>query len=147
MKIERFFYSDYKKAWENQQEEVKKFIQREERPTIYTLQINEPIAMPSEAYKIIDPKKYKVFLELAKISIPFAKELRANLQIYTEDLTGSIIFVGEELNHTENEKVMLEKLISAADEVHVAISVDTGAGMSTDIDGLVRMEFWFDFYQ
>lgn len=41
---------------------------------------------------------------------------------------------------------MLEKLTATADEVHIALSVDTGKGSPTDIDGLVRMEFWFDFY-
>lgn len=41
---------------------------------------------------------------------------------------------------------MLEKLTAVADEVHTALAVDTGEGSPTDIDGLVRMEFWFDFY-
>lgn len=59
---------------------------------------------------------------------------------------GCITFVGEELRYIEKHKAMLEKLTAVADEVHTALAVDTGEGSPTDIDGLVRMEFWFDFY-
>ena len=61
-------------------------------------------------------------------------------------LIGCITFVGEELGYIEKHKAMLEKLTATADKVHIALSVDTGEGSPTDIDGLVRMEFWFDFY-
>ena len=34
-----------------------------------------------------------------------------------------------------------------ADDIAVKLSVDVGDGTPADIDGIVQMEFWFDFYE
>lgn len=163
MKIEKYCYSEYKRLWETRQEEIRELmseqeacfvampegewqeLDEEQKDKIDSI-LAELLPMPDELNQVIDVEKYGDFCEIAQISAAFAEELRANLLVRTEDLTGCIIFVGEEMNFKENQKELLEKLVSMADEVHVAISVDTGECSPIDIDGLVRMEFWFDFY-
>ena len=47
----------------------------------------------------------------------------------------------------DEEKQILDRLTESADDVDVKLSVDVGDGSPTDIDGIVQMEFWFDFYE
>ena len=163
MRIERYYYTEYKEEVEPQvkemqehlilQQEIIQELPEEEQKQLREAQegftkkyLSEIVPQPSEICTIINPAKYRRFAELAEESILLAKELGANLLAYTENTTGCITFVGEELGYIEKHKAMLEKLTAVADEVHVALSADTGEGSPTDIDGLVRMEFWFDFY-
>ena len=163
MRIERYYYTEYKEEAEPRikemqehlllQKEVIQELPEEEQMQLYEAQkdtvnelFSEIMPLPSEICTLINPAKYRLFAELAEKSIFLAKELGANLLAYTENTTGCITFVGEELGYIEKHKAMLEKLTAAADEVHVALSADTGEESPTDIDGLVRMEFWFDFY-
>ena len=64
-----------------------------------------------------------------------------------ENLTASIILVGNDMAFAGEEKQILERLTELADDVAVKLSVDVGDGTPTDIDGIVQMEFWFDFYE
>lgn len=163
MRIERYYYTEYKEEAEPRikemqehlllQQEAIRELPEEEQMEHHEAQkesaneyLSEIMPLPSEICTIINPAKHRRFAELAEESISLAKELGANLLAYTENTTGCITFVGEELGYIEKHKAMLEKLTATADEVHIALSVDTGEGSPTDIDGLVRMEFWFDFY-
>lgn len=103
--------------------------------------------LPSEAYTFINITKYDLFCTLAKSCVNYARREYANLLVDVEELSGCIIFVGEELNYTEELKEFMQTLISAADEVHIRPSADTGGSDPTDIDGLAQVEYWFDFYQ
>lgn len=163
MRIERYYYTECKEEAEPQikemqehlllQQEAIQELPEEEQMEQHEVQkesvnklLSEIMPQPSEICTIINPEKHRLFAELAEESISLAKELGANLLAYTENTIGCITFVGEELGYIEKHKAMLEKLIAASDEVHVALSADTGEGGPTDVDGLVRMEFWFDFY-
>ena len=80
-------------------------------------------------------------------AIELAREVRANLLVREENLTASIILVGDDMAFSGEEKQILDRLTELADDVAVKLSVDVGDGSPTDIDGIVQMEFWFDFYE
>ncbi|MCD8357279.1 MAG: hypothetical protein LUE11_12030, partial [Clostridia bacterium] len=103
------------------------------------------LPLPDEVCTMINPFKYNRFLELVDISIAFAEERVVNLLVSTEGLTGCICFAGEELACLTEQKNVFGKFNAAADEVYIAPSVDTGKGSATDVDGGIRIEFWFDF--
>lgn len=98
---------------------------------------------------VVNPKKYVQFQSLIEESITLAKTIRANLLIDIDpnDLTASIIFVGEEMTFTLAKKNLLCRLTEAADELTVKRSADSGQNSPLDLEGLVQMEFWFDFYE
>lgn len=163
MRIERYYYTEYKEECELRIKEIQEHLKlqqeairelpEEEQKELHEAQketidelLSEIMPSSSAVCTIINPVKYKCFLELAEKSVSLAEELKANLLIHTENVAGCITFVGEDLSHTGKRKSVLERLTAAADEVHVDLSVDTGEGSAADIDGLVRMEFWFDFY-
>ena len=107
-----------------------------------TLLVDQP-----PVYTIANPKKYKEFKELVNEAIELAKAVRANLLVNVENLTASIILVGDDMAFAGEEKQILDRLTELADDVAVKLSVDVGDGSPTDIDGIVQMEFWFDFYE
>ncbi|MDO5549125.1 MAG: hypothetical protein Q4F79_11675 [Eubacteriales bacterium] len=165
MKIERFYFSEYEALWEPRRKEIMEQLRkdREEREKLPIEEqercIREQIAraeeflaklvdLPSEECEmcvIFNPKLYKEFTRLAEASIPLAREMRANLQAFTEDMNGCISFVGDELNCSGENKNLLIELSKAASEVNVALTEDTGNGLPTDVDGAIRLEFWFEF--
>ena len=168
MKIERFFYSEAKAEWEQQ---LKEMHRRQE--ALYLLENrsdtriedidsadcmewiceildeskNTFLADQPPVYTIANPKKYKEFKELVNEAIELAKAVRANLLVNVENLTASIILVGNDMAFAGEEKQILDRLTELADDVAVKLSVDVGDGSPTDIDGIVQMEFWFDFYE
>lgn len=164
MKIRKYFYREYKRAleqrWEKlgqvlkeKKERISRLTQKEQEEiqerNLKEIQqlMEELMPLPSETYTFINITKYELFCTLAKNSIHYARNGNANLLVDVEGLSGCIIFVGDELNYTGDEKEFLQSLISAADEVHVRPSVDIGENGPTDIDGLPQVEYWFDFYQ
>ena len=171
MKIERFFYSEAKAEWEQQ---LEKMHRRQE--ALYLLEnrsdtgiedidpvdeaermewICEPLdesknTLPADQppiYTIANPKKYRQFKKVVNDAIELARAVRANLLVREENLTASIILVGDDMAFSGEEKQILDRLTELADEVAVKLSVDVGDGSPTDIDGIVQMEFWFDFYE
>jgi len=163
MKMERYYYTEYKKMAEQQAKDIQKNLRlqqetiqrfsekeqnelRERQEKAVNKLLSEMIPSTPEVCTIINPVKHDRFFALAQESISLAQKLRANLLVHTENMTGCITFVGEEFSHIGERKDMLEKLITAADEVHIALSADTGDGSPTDVDSAVRVEFWFDFY-
>lgn len=104
--------------------------------------------MPSTetTYTIIDPKKYNLFLELSTIAIKLAANIRGRLIIDEDTLSGCFILIAEEINATQKCKSQFLILTSAADEISIKVSVDTGEHLPTDIDGLIQYEFWYDYY-
>ena len=167
MKIERFFYSEAKSAWEQQLEEMHR---RQE--DLYLLENRSEDIDPADEgdymewicetldesrntllvdrapiYTIANPKKYREFKELANEAVELARAVRANLLVNVENLTASIILVGNDMAFSGEEKQILDRLTELADDIAVKLSVDVGDGSPTDIDGIVQMEFWFDFYK
>ena len=168
MKIERYFYSEEKAAWEQQLEEMHR---RQE--ALYLLENrsdtriedidsadcmewicetldeskNTFLADQPPIYTIANPKKYRQFKKVVNNAIELAREVRANLLVREENLTASVILVGDDMAFSGEEKQILDRLTELADEVAVKLSVDVGDGTPTDIDGIVQMEFWFDFYE
>ena len=168
MKIERFFYSEAKAEWEQQLEEMQR---RQE--ALYLLEnrsdtgiedidsadcmewICETLdesksTLPADqplVYTIANPKKYRQFKKVVNDAIELARAVRANLLVREENLTASIILVGNNLAFVGEEKQILDRLTEVADDIAVKLSVDVGDGTPTDIDGIVQMEFWFDFYE
>ena len=96
---------------------------------------------------IANPKKYRQFKNVVNDAIELARTVRANLLVREENLTASVILVGDDMAFSGEEKQILDRLTELADEVAVKLSVDVGDGTPTDIDGIVQMEFWFDFYE
>lgn len=84
---------------------------------------------------------------MANEAIELAKAVRANLLVNVENLIASIILVGDDMAFAGEEKQILDRLTESADDVDVKLSVDVGQSSPTNIDGLVQMEFWFDFYE
>ena len=168
MKIERYFYSEAKAEWEQQLEKVHR---RQE--DLYLLENrsdtgiedidsadcmewiceildeskNTFLADQPPVYTIANPKKYSEFRGLVNEAIELARTVRANLLVREENLTASIILVGDDMAFSGEEKQILDRLTELADDVAVKLSVDVGDGSPTDIDGIVQMEFWFDFYE
>ena len=168
MKIERYFYSEAKAEWEQQLEKVHR---RQE--DLYLLENrsdtgiedidsadcmewiceildeskNTFLADQPPVYTIANPKKYSEFRGLVNEAIELARTVRANLLVREENLTASIILVGDDMAFSGEEKQILDRLTELADDVAVKLSVDVGDGSPTDIDGIVQMEFWFDFYK
>lgn len=122
MRIERYYYTEYKeeagpRIKEMQehlllQQEVIQELPEEEQKQLYEAQkesaneyLSEIMPLSSEVCTLINPAKYRRFPELAEESIFLAKELGANLLAYTENTTGCITFVGEELGYIENIKL------------------------------------------
>ena len=168
MKIERFFYSEAKAAWEQQLEEMhrrqKALYLLENRSDTGIEDIDSADCMewicetldeskstlPADqplVYTIANPKKYRQFKKVVNDAIELAREVRANLLVREENFTASIILVGNDMAFSGEEKQMLDKLTELADDIAVKLSVDVGDGTPTDIDGIVQMEFWFDFYE
>lgn len=104
-------------------------------------------SLQTQSISIVDPSKFHRFCELAEQSVSLAEELRANLLVGTEDFTGCIAFVGDEMNFTKAIKTKFEEYADAADEVHIKLSADYGEKSPTDIEGAVQLEYWFDYYQ
>lgn len=163
MKIEKYFYSENKKYWDSLIEEAREGaketrqalqeMSEEEREIVFDEQLksvtellSKLMPLPEEVCTIIEPSKYNRFLELANASVDFAQREATNLLVYTEGMSGCISFVAEEMTCINKETEMLGLLNAAADEVHIATSVDMGKGSPTDIENGVRIEFWFDFY-
>lgn len=171
MKIERYFYSEAKAEWEQQLEKMRRhqealYLSEDgsdtgaedtdvEDESAYMEWISEVmdeskntfLADQPPVYTIANPKKYKEFKELVNEAIELARVVRANLLVNMENLTASIILVGDDMAFAGEEKQMLDKLTESADDVDVKLSVDVGDGSPTDIDGIVQMEFWFNFYE
>lgn len=161
---EKFYYSDDREYWNRQLENSKKYLMLQsealqEIPEEDRLQImqeldksisqvlSQLLPLPDKLCTIVDPAKYNTFCSLVNACNLFAKDRRLNLMIYTEDMTGCISFVSEELTCYPDSKEILIQLCNAADEIHIAPSVDAGEERSTDVDNGVRIEFWFDFFQ
>lgn len=164
MKIERFFYSEAKSAWEQQLEEMHRrqedlYLLENRSEDIDSAHCMEWICetldeskstLPADqppVYTIANPKKYRQFKKVVNDAIELARAVRANLLVREENLTASIILVGNDMAFSGEEKQILDRLTELADEVAVKLSVDVGDGSPTDIDGIVQMEFWFDFYE
>lgn len=171
MKIERYFYSEAKAEWEQQLEEMQQrqeaLYLSEDRTDAGTEDIdiedesaymewiseimdeskNTFLADQPPIYTIANPKKYRKFKKVVNDAIELARAVRANLLVREENLTASIILVGNDMAFAGEEKQILERLTELADDVAVKLSVDVGDGTPTDIDGIVQMEFWFDFYE
>ena len=171
MKIERYFYSEAKAEWEQQLEKMRRHQEAlylsEDRSDAAMEDIdpadegdcmewicetldksrNTLLADQPPVYTIANPKKYKEFKELVNEAIELARAVRANLLVREENLTASIILVGDDMAFSGEEKQILDKLTELADDIAVKLSVDVGDGSPTDIDGIVQMEFWFDFYE
>ena len=171
MKIERYFYSEAKAEWEQQLEKMHRHQEAMYLPedrsdagmedidpadegdcmewicetldeSRNTLLVDQP-----PVYTIANPKKYKEFKELVNEAIELARAVSANLLVNVENLTASIILVGNDMAFAGEEKQILDRLTELADDIAVKLSVDVGDGSPTDIDGIVQMEFWFDFYE
>lgn len=171
MKIERYFYSEAKAEWEQQLEKMRRHQEAlylsEDRTDAGTEDIdiedesaymewiseimdeskNTFLADQPPIYTIANPKKYRQFKKVVNDAIELARAVRANLLVREENLTASIILVGNDMAFAGEEKQILERLTELADDVAVKLSVDVGDGTPTDIDGIVQMEFWFDFYE
>lgn len=162
MTIEKFYYSENKAYWDSMLERAKEMAEvqaqilqelpEEEQEQVLDKRmktITDLLAklqpVPDEVCAMINPFKYNRFLELVNISIAFAEERVVNLLVSTEGLSGCISFVGEELACLAEQKEVFGEFNAVADEVYIAPSVDTGKGSSADVDGGVRIEFWFDF--
>ena len=170
MKIERYFYSEAKAAWEQQLEEMHRrqealYLSEDrtdagtedidiEDESAYMEWICETLdesksTLPADqppVYTIANPKKYRQFKKVVNDAIELARAVRANLLVREENLTASIILVGNNMAFVGEEKQILDRLTEVADDIAVKLSVDVGDGTPTDIDGIVQMEFWFDFY-
>ena len=171
MKIERYFYSEAKAEWEQQLEKMRRhqealYLSEDrtdagtedtdvEDESAYMEWISEVMDGSKNTFladqppicTIANPKKYKEFKELVNEAIELARAVRANLLVNLENLTASIILVGDDMAFADEEKQILDRLTELADDVAVKLSVDVGDGSPTDIDGIVQMEFWFDFYE
>lgn len=163
MKIERYYYSENKAYWDSLLEETREGaearikameeLSEEDREKVLSKQmeavtelLSKLMPLPEEVCTVVNPSKYNKFLELADASAAFAEELFVNLLVFTEGLTGCISFVAEEFVCFSRQMEMFGELTAAADEIHIATSVDMGEGSPTDIDEGIRVEFWFDFY-
>ena len=170
MKIERYFYSEAKAEWEQQLEKMHRrqealYLLEErsdagaedtdvEDESAYMEWISEVmdeskntfLADQPPIYTIANPKKYRQFKKVVDDAIELARAVRANLLVREENLTASIILVGNNMAFVGEEKQILDRLTELADDVAVKLSVDVGDGTPTDIYGIVQMEFWFDFY-
>lgn len=159
IQIEKFYYSESKSACEARQKELWKQLHREkdilqglseeekkERGQKAISDMANGIMPLTEKCMIFDSRKYDLFVTLAKFSVQIAHELTANVLVYTEDMTGWIVFVGASLHCEDREKSQIVKMILAADGMHISASVDTGKGSPLDVDDAVQLTFWFDFY-
>ena len=171
MKIERFFYSEAKAEWEQQLEKMHRrqealYLLEErsdagaedtdvEDESAYIEWISEVMDESKNTfltdqppvYTIANPKKYRQFKKVVNDAIELARAVRANLLVREENLTASIILVGNNMAFVGEEKQILDRLTEVADDIAVKLSVVVGDGTPTDIDGIVQMEFWFDFYE
>ena len=171
MKIERYFYSEAKAEWEQQLEEMQRrqealyllenrsdtgiedidpVDEAERMEWIYETLDESKNTLPADQppiYTIANPKKYRQFKKVVNDAIELARAVRANLLVREENLTASIILVGDDMAFSGEEKQILDRLTESADDVAVKLSVDVGDGTPMDIDGIVQMEFWFDFYE
>ena len=93
-----------------------------------------------------DSRKYALFKALAKFSVSVAREMTANLLVYTEFDSGWIIFVGTSLYAENSYKDRLVKMLRVTDGMRISASMDTGQGDPTDIDDAIQLAFRFDFY-
>ena len=171
MKIERYFYSEAKAEWEQQLEEMHRrqealYLSEDrtdagtedtdvEDESAYIEWISEVVDESENTFladqppicTIANPKKYRQFKKVVNDAIELAGAVRANLLVREENLTASVILVGDDMAFTGEEKQILDRLTELADDVAVKLSVDVGDDSPTDIDGIVQMEFWFDFYE
>ncbi len=152
--MERYYYTEYKRKTEMNLRAVQERLRQQETfsqlPKQQMKKADEVFndrMMPSSAVCMLaNLEQYQQFLKLSDECIALAKEAAANLLIDTEELTGCISFVGDEMSFTREAKFLFERLHASANEVYIAASADTGNGSPTDVDGAVRIEFWFDFY-
>lgn len=171
MKIERYFYSEAKAEWEQQLEKMRRHqealylsedrtdagtedtdVEDESACMEWICEIldeskNTFLADQPPVYTIANPKKYRQFKKVVNDAIELARTVRANLLVREENLTASVILVGDDMAFSGEEKQILDRLTELADEVAVKLSVDVGDGSPTDVYGLAQMEFWFDFYE
>ncbi|MDO5783776.1 MAG: hypothetical protein Q4P20_01785 [Eubacteriales bacterium] len=157
MRIEKFYYSESiaacearkKEMWEKLRSEINmpQGMSEEEEKEWEWKAVKDMVSkiMPStEVYTMLDPRKYDLFFVLAQVSVRLAQALTANLLVYTEDMTGWIIFVGTSIYCEDRDKDIFSRLVSAANGMHISASVDTGKGSPTDVDNAVQATFWFD---
>ena len=128
MKIERYFYSEAKAEWEQQLEEMQRrqealyllenrsdtriedidpVDEAERMEWIYeTLDEskNTFLADQPPIYTIANPKKYRQFKKVVNDAIELARAVRANLLVREENLTASIILVGNRFGGVGNKK-------------------------------------------
>ena len=143
MKIERFFYSEAKAEWEQQLEKMHRrqealYLLEErsdagaedtdvEDESAYMEWISEVMDESKNTFvadqppicTIANPKKYKEFKELVNEAIELAKAVRANLLVNVENLTASIILVGDDMAFADEEKQMLDRLRPSLDGLFV----------------------------
>ena len=143
MKIERYFYSEAKAEWEQQLEKMRRHQEAlylsEDRSGAAMEDIdpadegdcmewicetldesrNTLLADQPPVYTIANPKKYKEFKELVNEAIELAKAVRANLLVNVENLTASIILVGDDMAFADEEKQMLDRLRPSLDGLFV----------------------------
>ena len=143
MKIERYFYSEAKAEWEQQLEKMHRrqealYLLEErsdagaedtdvEDESAYMEWISEVmdeskntfLADQPPVYTIANPKKYKEFKELVNEAIELARVVRANLLVNMENLTASIILVGDDMAFADEEKQMLDRLRPSLDGLFV----------------------------
>ena len=104
MKIERFFYSEAKSAWEQQLEEMHRrqedlYLLENRSEDIDSAHCMEWICetldeskstLPADqppVYTIANPKKYRQFKKVVNDAIELARAVRANLLVNVENLT------------------------------------------------------------
>ncbi|MDO4173661.1 MAG: hypothetical protein Q4D42_02755 [Eubacteriales bacterium] len=136
-----------KKALESMTKEERKIWRREtQREIIQWMLQYLPKQKPKRT--IFDPLKYATFKGLVQQSVDFAKEHSLNVHIYTtEESSGCISFAGETLLCYPEHMLTLHKLMQAADQVHIRAAHDADLGRPIDIDGGIRIEFWFDCFR
>lgn len=109
--------------------------------------LSQLLPLPEKFCTVVDPIQYNNFCALVSESKVIAQTLRMNLMIYQTDLSGCISFAAEELTCYPEHREIFAKLNATANELHITTSVDTGEGHATDVNGGIRMEYWFSFYK
>ena len=131
MKIERYFYSEAKAEWEQQLEKMHRrqealYLLEErsdagaedtdvEDESAYMEWISEVMDESKNTfltdqppvYTIANPKKYRQFKKVVNDAIELARAVRANLLVREENLTASIILVGNDMAFAGEEKQIL----------------------------------------
>lgn len=133
MKIECYYYTEEKAMRAKRMEQS-----HSDEKTLEIVALSEAALQKQERFRELIPEAMEV-----------AERLRANLliDIDPEGITGCLTFVGEELIFEDTEGEFLRHLMKSSSAFEVKVSVDTGEGGPTDLDGLPQIDFWFDFYE